>query len=324
MESPERSLLRVQQLVRQCTRITHDGRPFVLRFSVAKLLQESTILTGRSDLESLWIQLLPNTQINPLTRFDLTWVLCILIQLNIYTSIQNFVLGGISDQDLPITRDQFENLLKTVPPKVWEDYSSEQARWFPIQIDNQMAISSLSDDEIFPAVSMQPIKGHSKTPCHADESKPTVWRAEIPVQLVSRDLVNHATWSYALTPAWLLGIINPTSKSSNDQIFECAIKTFPRDLESDFRKELRNLQLLDNPLGFVQWFGWYETLGTLQSKTFNLLFELGSMDLSKLLQYDIQFTSSTGLKSFWESFASLPGALSRMHQIGREKISYQG
>ncbi len=77
--------------------------------------------------------------------------------------------------------------------------------------------------------------------------------------------------------------------------------------------------------GMVKYFGWFqshETQNGLSVVCYNLILELGDMDLSEAFQKHLPPTSPLEIKEYWERMNDLLFALKEIHTLDLDGLSY--
>lgn len=77
--------------------------------------------------------------------------------------------------------------------------------------------------------------------------------------------------------------------------------------------------------GMVRYFGWfpsYETQGDQTIECYNLVLELGEMDLSEAFRKHIPPMSPNDILVFWERMRDVSFALNSIHTLKMDDLSY--
>ncbi|KAK7753926.1 hypothetical protein SLS62_004024 [Diatrype stigma] len=242
---------------------------------------------------------------------DYLSVFYILIELNCTRYIGLFRDKGLDDHHLPITLGDLKSKIEIQTSDgngFHERFFNEQYRWCPMVFDLNMSSNGSRDNPVIPLCRkerIEPRRDGYKALNHIS----TLWKVEVPEELITerlRDKIEHAK-----LPQTLEG-------TEDTQIY-------PASKHAHFVKERVMAEALKDEDGMVRYFGWfrsYEVQDDQSIECYNLVLELGEMDLSEAFQKYLPPMSPDGILAFWERMGGLALALNAIHTLSKAKLRY--
>ena len=186
---------RFQSLVDEYRRTTSTGKDFILVSEVTRRLlkkSESSDHRHNDDLEHLRItghhrhfKSPPSFQASHIDEYQS--VFYTLVDIDCPHLIDQFLKRGINDWLLPASLDVLQKNIETDETDFHKRFLREQYRWCPLMFDLKMNHSSSTSDRIVPLClkeKIEPRRGICTRPEHIS----TLWKVEVPEELVTRKL----------------------------------------------------------------------------------------------------------------------------------------